>query len=150
MSELDEYWSKFLKDTNRDEEERCSGDLCFDSKGFINDELLTLVLCRKKTAFFTPFAYFSINQEPLPVDGELYIVVDKNNHPKCIIEFANVQIVPYNEVTWEMASKEGEDQNLEEWKNKQREYIEEEGHISGFNFEPDMNLVFQQFNVIYQ
>ena len=49
-----------------------------------------------------------------------------------------------------MASKEGEDQNLDEWKNKQREYIEEEGHISGFNFEPDMNLVFQQFNVIYQ
>ena len=150
MTELDEYWEKFLKDTGRDSEDRCAGDLFFESKGFVEAELLSLVLSGRKTAIFTSYSTFAIDGEPLPLAGEIYLVVNKKNEPICVIEFENVQIVPYNEVTWQMASLEGEDENLEAWREKQREYLEDEGAVVGFEFTPDIKLVFQTFRVVYR
>ena len=51
MTELDEYWQKFLSDTGRSPDERCSGDLFFEAKGFVGNELLSLVLAGKKQHF---------------------------------------------------------------------------------------------------
>lgn len=150
MTELDEYWFKFLKDTNRDESERCSGDLNFEAKGFVGDEQVALVISGKKTAFFSSYSTFCIDQEPLPISGELYIVVDRANNPVCVIELTGVSVLPFNEVTWEMAQKEGEDENLETWREKHEEYLREEGDILGFEFRPDIKLVYQTFQVVYR
>lgn len=150
MTELDEYWEKFLKDTNRDSEDRCAGDLQFDAKGFVGDELLSLVLAGKKTALLSSFATYSIDGEPLPVSGELYLVLDRANNPRCVIELEDVQIIPFNEVTWQMAQKEGEDEDLASWRDKKREYLEEEGSILGFEFSPDIKLVYQPFKIVYR
>lgn len=150
MTELDAYWEKFLEETGRDSDEKCAGDLNFDAKGFLSAELITLVLSGQKKAFFTTLPTFTINQEPLPVSGELYIVVDNQNKPRCVIEVDSVEIIPFNEVTWEMAKMEGECQNLGEWKEKETEYIDEESHIVGFDFSPDIRLVFQTFSVVYR
>ena len=150
MTELDEYWERFLKETNRDPDDRCSGDLFFEAKGFIGTELTALVLAGKKTAIFTSYSTFAIDGEPLPMSGELYLVTDKKNAPVCVIEFENVEIVPYNEVTWEMAKLEGEDETLEAWREKTKEYLEDEGSIVGFDFTPDIKLVFQKFKVVYR
>ena len=149
MTELDEYWNKFLAEKNLPPETKCAGDLFFEAKGFVQDELTALVVSCKKTAFFSSYATFAIDQEPLPVSGELYIVVDRSNKPVCVIELESVNILPFNEVTWEMAALEGEDQNLEEWRQRKREYLEDEGAVLGFEFTPDMRLVFQAFKKIY-
>lgn len=149
MTNIDEYWYKFLKDTGRSEDIKCAGDLFFEAKGFVGDELISLVLSGKKTAFFTSYPTFEIDQEPLPVSGELYVVLDRAENPRCVIEIENVSILPYNEVTWGMAEKEGEDENLEQWREKHREYLEDEGAILGFEFTPNIKLVFQVFRVIY-
>ena len=53
MTELDEYWNKFLSETGRSPDDKCAGDIGFEAKGFIGDELLTLVLAGKKTALFS-------------------------------------------------------------------------------------------------
>lgn len=150
MTELDEYWEKFLKETNRDPADRCAGDINFEAKGFKGDELLTLLLTGKKTCFFSSWSTYAIDQEPLPVSGELYLVLDRADNPRCVIEIESVNVIPFNEVTWEMAKQEGEDENLEEWRNKQQEYLEDEGAVLGFNFQPDIKLVFQTFKVIYK
>ncbi len=150
MTELDEYWNNFIKATGRSEDEKCSGDLTFEAKGFVNAELISLVLSGKKTAFFTSWSTYAIDQEPLPLSGELYLVLDKAEKPCCVIELESVNVVPYNEVTWEMAQKEGEDKDLQEWKERKREYLEDEGSVLGFEFTPDIKLVFQTFRVIYK
>ena len=149
MSPIDEYWNDFIKDTGRDEEDKCAGDLTFEAKGFVGDELISLVLSGKKTAFFTTWATYAIDQEPLPLTGELYVVLDRAENPRCVIETESVNIIPFNEVTWGMAVKEGEDENLEQWREKKQEYIEDEGAILGFDFTPDIKLVFQTFKVVY-
>ena len=82
--------------------------------------------------------------------GELYLVLDRNEKPVCVIETQSVQVIPFNEVTWEMAKLEGEDESLEVWREKKQEYLEEEGDIMGFEFTPDIKLVFQTFNVVYK
>lgn len=150
MTSLDVYWNKFIKDTHRSPDDKCSGDLNFEARGFVGDELVSLVLSGKKTAFFTSWATYSIDKEPLPISGELYIVVDRANNPRCVIETDSVSIVPFNEVTWSMAQMEGEDEDLESWKAKKQEYLEDEGDILGFEFTPDIKLVFQIFRVIYK
>ena len=150
MTELDEYWEKFLKETARDADERCAGDLNFEAKGFVGDELVALVISGKKTVFFSSYATFAIDGEPLPVSGELYIVVDRANNPRCVIELQSVEVLPFNEVTWEMARQEGEDENMTDWRNKQQEYLEDEGALLGFSFTPDIKLVFQTFRVVYK
>lgn len=149
MANIDEYWFKFLKDTGRSDDIKCAGDLFFEAKGFVGDELLSLVLSGKKTAFFSSYATFQIDQEPLPVSGELYVVLDRADNPRCVIELENVSIIPFNEVTWGMAQKEGEDENLEDWRAKQQEYLEDEGAVLGFDFSPNLKLVFQVFRVVY-
>ncbi len=150
MTELDEYWEKFLKETGRDSDERCAGDLNFEAKGFVGDELVSLVISGKKTAFFSSYATFAIDGEPLPVSGELYIVVDRADNPRCVIELQSVEVIPFNEITWEMAKQEGEDENMTDWRNKEQEYLEEEGAVLGFSFTPDIKLVFQTFRVVYK
>ena len=150
MTQLDEYWEKFIKETGRSEDDKCSGDLSFEARGFVGDELISLILSGKKTAFFSSYPTFQIDMEPLPLSGELYIVVDRAGNPVCVIEIDNVSLVPFNEVTWGMAQKEGEDENLEQWRQKHQEYLEDEGDVLGFEFTPDIKLVFQVFHVVYR
>ena len=150
MTELDEYWYKFLKETDRDQEDKCAGDLNFEAKGFVGDELMALLISGKKTAFFTSWATYAIDQEPLPISGELYIVVDRTGKPQCVIEIDSVAVLPFNEITWEMAKQEGEDENLQAWREKQQEYLTDEGAVLGFEFTPDIKLVFQTFHVVYK
>ena len=150
MTELDQYWEKFIKASGRSEDDKCSGDLNFEAKGFVGNEKLALVLGGQKTAFFASWPTFSIDMEPLPVSGELYIVVDRANKPQCVIELESVEIVPFNEVTWEMAKQEGEDENLGAWKERQQENLEDEGALVGFEFTHDIKLVFQTFKVVYR
>ena len=150
MTEIDEYWNKFIAETGRSPDDKCAGDLSFEAGGFVGDELVSLVIGEKKTAFFSSWATYSIDQEPLPVSGELYVVLDRASNPRCVIETQSVAIVPFNEVTWEMASREGEDENLEQWRERKREYLEDEGAVLGFEFSMDIKLVYQTFKVIYK
>ena len=149
MANADIYWYRFLEATGRDKDEKCAGDLNFEAHGFVNDEQLALVLSGKKTTMFSSFASYSADNEPLPVSGELYVVIDRNENPRCIIELTSVAIIPFNQITWEMAQAEGEDDSLESWRTKEQEYLEDEGAVVGFEFTPDIKLVCQTFHVIY-
>jgi len=148
--DVDVFWDKFVKETGRDKEDRYAGDFSFEAHGFTGDEQLALVLAGKKTAAFSSYATYGIDNEPLPVSGELYVVVDRNESARCIIEVTEVAVVPFDQVTWEMAQQEGEDENLEAWKSKQEEYLKDEGDIVGFTFTPDIRLVYMAFRVVYR
>ena len=150
LSPLDEYWFNFLKKTCRDMEERCAGDISFDSRGITNDAQIALILSGRKTALFTSYPSYSIDNEILPVSGELYLVLDRGGNPQCVIELESVNIIPFNEVTFEMAEREGQDANIDEWRERTRENLEDEAAVLGFNVTPDIRLVFQTFRVVYK
>ena len=150
ISNADKFWNDFIKSKNLDPDTGCSGDINFESKGITNDGQIAAILSGQRTVLFSSFASYSIDGEPLPVSGELYLVFDRGNNPRAVIELESVNIVPFNQVTWEMASKESEDSNLEEWRIKEQEILEEEGDIMGFEFNPDIKIVVQSFHLIYK
>lgn len=150
LSAADEFWQKFINETGADPESKCAGDLTFESAGFTNDAQVANILSGQRTAIFSTFASYSVDGEPLPVSGELYLVFDRGNNPRAVIEIESVGILPFNEITWGMAQKEGEDENLEEWRLRQQENLEEEGEIVGFKFSPELKIIFQTFRVLYK
>ena len=148
---INEYWKKYLKDTNQSEYEAVfSGEIVFESSGLVGFEQRNLILNGKKTATFTPFDCFEINFEPIPVVGEVYIVEDENDNPYGIIEIDDVKILPFKDISWEMAKQDGEDQNFAQWLEKQRLFMQEEAEICGFDFTDDSKVVFEHFHLIYK
>ena len=145
-----EYWKRYLKDTGKSENEAVySGELIFEDSGFTGQTQLELVLSEKKTASFTPFDSFSINMERLPVAGEVYIVEGSDEKPRCIIEVTDVKIVPFDEIPWSLAQRDGEDESLKDWHDKQKEFFIEEADLCGFEYSEHMNVVCEIFKLIY-
>lgn len=127
-----------------------SGELSFENKGSFGASQLLLILLGKKTAFFSAFESFVINREPLPLLGELYVVKDEEDRPRCAIEVEEVQVLPFDEVAWSMARLEGEDENLEQWRERQEELMKEEASICGFEFKSNSKVVFERFSVVFR
>ena len=148
---IHDYWGQYLAATGQKSETATfSGELCFENRSAVGSEQLALVLAGQKTALFSAFDSYAINREPMPATGEVYIVEDGDGKPRCIIELVDVQVLPFSAVSWEMAQKEGEDASLADWRDKQREYLQEEADVCGFPFSEDMRLVFEAFTVIYR
>ena len=82
------------------------------------------------------------------MSGEYYIVKDAEEEAVCAIQIQRVEILPFNEVPWNLAALEGEDENLQEWRGRTREALEEEAEIIGYEFREDIKLVFMEFEIV--
>jgi len=148
---VQEFWKDYLKKTNQNPEETIfSGELFFEDRGVTGQEQLSLVLSGAKTAMFRPYESYEINLEPLPISGEVYVVLNSNDEPVCIIELTDVNVIPFNEIPWGLAQKDGENENLTDWKDKMSEQIQEEADICGFSFTDETKIVCEVFKVIFR
>ncbi|MBR4599591.1 MAG: ASCH domain-containing protein [Treponema sp.] len=146
-----EFWKQYLRDTNQNENEAVySGELVFEDEGMTGRTQLSMVLSGSKTAMFTPLETIEINMEKMPVTGEVYVVLDTNDEPRCVIELTDVRIIPLNEISWELARKDGEDEDMQDWKEKMEEFLEEEADLCGFEALPDSKIVCEIFKLIYK
>lgn len=147
---LSEYWKKFLDFRGLKEDEiGYSGEFSFE-KTLVGEQQLFLLLSGKKTAAFSCFESYAINMEPLPMTGEIYIATNKDVEPKAIIEVTDVSVVPFTEISWELAQRDGEAENIEDWRIRQREAFEEEAAICGFEFGEETKILCQLFRVVYK
>ncbi len=148
---INEYWNKFLSDTNRKPDDAVfSGELTFSGEGIFSSQRLLLTLLGKRTASFSAFDSYAINREPLPVSGEFYILEDSEENPRGIIELESVSVLPFDDVSWEMAKREGEDASLEEWREKTRSVLEDEGAVCGFVVNGGTKVVCEFFRLVYR
>ena len=146
-----EFWKSYLKATNQSEENAVySGELVFEDTGFTGQTQLSLVLSGAKTATFTPFDSFEINRESIPVAGEVYVMLDSAEEPSGILEVTNVSVVPLNEIPWDLAQRDGENENLSDWQDKMREFLEDEADLCGFEAREDSKIVCEIFRLIYR
>lgn len=106
------------------------------------DELLQLVLSGEKTA--TCSSYASYRREQTPMIGDDNIILDGRGEPACVIKTLALRLVRYDQVTAEMAAKEGEgDKSLAFWRRGHREFFTRES-----TFAADMWLVFEEFALV--
>ena len=112
------------------------------------NHLLGLVLCGKKRATCSSHLGYTAEDEPIPAVGDVSVITYFDGTPACIIRTVNVQIIPFCDMTFELASKEGEDDTLESWRNNHIRFFTAEGDKIGYEFTDDMPVVFEEFEVI--
>ena len=123
----------------------------YDAWGFGDDELTELVRSGKKTATSSAFVLYELEDEDLPEVGETSILLDDNEEAVCIIRTTKVYTTPFNEVTAEHASKEGEgDLSLDYWRQVHEDFFTEELEEAGQQFTEDMLVVCEEFEVIFK
>lgn len=110
--------------------------------------LLGLVLDGKKRATASSLWGYEIEGEPIPKVGEMSVITYWDGTPGCVIKTTNVRIIPYCEVTYDIARLEGEDDTLESWQKNHACFFTEEGKELGYTFSEDMPVIFEEFEVI--
>lgn len=146
---VETFWQAFLKDTGRPADTKYYSSFYFDLTEKWANALLELVLSGKKRATASALPALQADGQPLPQVGDLSIVTDFAGTPRCVIETTAVTILPFREMTYEICSREGEDDTLESWQEGHIRFFSEEGKNLGFEFSWDMPVVFEDFEVVY-
>ena len=147
---IESFWAEFLSKTGRDPDSRYLECFHFDLNEHSANSLLALVLAGKKRATASSLHAFAAEQMGLPKPGSLSIVTDWAGVPHCVIETTAVTILPFREVTFEICSREGEDDSLESWQRGHTRFFTEDGKALGYEFSEDMPVVFEDFAVVYR
>lgn len=114
------------------------------------DALLALVLSGVKTATAGALWDYENDGDPLPEPGTLSILLDGSGHPRALIQATDVRVVPFDEVDEEHAHLEGEgDGSLAHWRTAHEEFFSRVA-TDERGFQPDMPVVLERFQVIYQ
>ena len=144
----EQFWQDFLKITGRDPRTKYTDCFYFGLSERLANDLLALVLAGKKRA--TAGSLYAYTPEEIPKPGDLSIVTDWDGNPRCVIETKEVRVIPFCEMTFEICSREGEDDTLESWQTGHRRFFTEDGKEMGYEFTEDMPVIFEDFEVVYR
>ncbi|MCR2045091.1 ASCH domain-containing protein [Anaerosalibacter massiliensis] len=115
------------------------------------NNLLDLVIRGEKTGTSSLYYWYTLDNEQLPRPGEYSIITNWEGIAQCIIKTRKVTILPFKYVTEEFAIMEGEgDKSLEYWRNVHIKFFTEELKEVGKQFNEDMNIVYEEFEVVFK
>jgi len=146
---VEEFWTKFLRETGRNPDTRYLESFHFDLNEKSANELLELVLLGKKRATASSLLAYEKEQSKAPAVGDLSIVTDWDGLPHCVIETTAVNIYKFRDITFDICKREGEDDCLETWREGHARYFTEDGRELGYEFSEDMPVLFEDFEVVY-
>jgi len=150
MERSENYWQQFLAASGRDKQTRYFESFAFGSTPAMAEELLDLVLRGQKTATASSLLFYQAKGERPPRVGDLSVVTDSRGIPRCVIETTAVIVLPFADMTFDICRREGEDENLESWRQGHTAFFTQEGAREGYVFSPDMPVVFEDFCVVYR
>ena len=142
---INTFWENFLLKTNRDKDIKYIDSFHFELTKRWADELLRLVLQGKNKQHLV--VYWPIKLEE--IEFLISIVTDWEGIPKCVIETTNVMIIPFKEITFDICKLEGEDDNLESWREGHISFFSREGKELGYTFTEDMPVIFENFKMVF-
>ena len=88
--------------------------------------------------------------EPTPVVGDYNILLDGDDKPRAVVRTMDTRLMKFREVPAEHAWVEGEDdRTLETWMEGHIRYWTRVGNEQGFEFNEDMEVILERFDVIY-
>lgn len=115
------------------------------------DELGVLVAEDTKTATCSALWEWEAEGETLPQVGDKAVVLDGSDEPLCIIETAEVEVRPYEEVDARFAYEEGEgDRSLKYWREAHWRFFSRTLPDIGKEPVPDTPLVCERFRVVHR
>lgn len=147
---IDEFWQEFLKAKKLPEETKYLEAFYFDLTKESANHLLELVLSGKKQATASSYLHYQGTNESLPKIGDYSIVTDFDNNPYAVIQTTNINIIPFNKLSFDTVRREGEDDCLESWQRNHIHFFTEDGKTNGYEFTEEMPVVFEDFKLIYK
>lgn len=144
------FWQKFLACANLDRDTQYYECSHFHYTEEWANKLLQLVLSGQKAATTSLLHAYEVENSPLPQVGNYSIITDWDGTPHCVIKTTAVTILPFNEMTFDICKREGEDECLETWQDSHRQAFMAEGEELGFEFTENMFVVFEDFEVVYR
>ena len=145
---VNDFWQEFLTSANLDGATKYLECFHFDITEEWANRLLALVLDGKKKATASSLHFFEKTAGRLPQVGDYSIVTDWDGNPRCVIETTAVAILPFNEMTFNICKREGEDDTLESWQEGHMHFFTEDGKDVGYEFLETMPVVFEDFDVV--
>lgn len=114
------------------------------------DALAALVLSGEKRATSSAWELYALDGDLIPKKGDKSVILSSREEAVCIIENTEVFVLPYDEVTQEMAAMEGEgDKSLAYWRQVHERFFRQEMAEYGRCFHEKMPVVFERFRVIW-
>lgn len=114
------------------------------------DSLAALVLAGTKRATAGLLWEYEDEGTPVPVPGQLEIILDGRDVPVGVLEYTAVEIVPFGEVTAEFAATEGEgDGSLTWWRDAHWRYFSRRCAVLGREPSEDMPVVCERFRLVW-
>src|SRR5688572_23962892 len=94
---VEDFWQKFCE-VSKTNAETPFQVWYFGNTSEMAKELLELVLEGKKTATASLVWFYEKNPQDAPVSGGLSVVTDFEGNPKCVVQTAEIRVLPFNEV----------------------------------------------------
>ena len=114
------------------------------------DKLARLVLQGVKTATCSALALYEYENEEIPKAGDYSVILDSDGQAVCIIRTTKVYIETFDQVSERHAYLEGEgNRSLEYWRQVHEEFFTEELKTIQQNFDAKMELVCEEFEVVF-
>ena len=114
------------------------------------DKLAALVKSGIKTATCSALILYELENEPIPNRGDYSVILDSADNAICIIRTNKVYIEPFDCVSEKHAFKEGEgDRSLEYWRRVHIDFFTEEFSARKLVFDKTIDLVCEEFEVVY-
>lgn len=115
------------------------------------DDLAALVWKGIKTATTSAYPLYKLRKEALPQKEEYSVILDSKKEAVCIIQNRKVTVVPYQNISAEYAYKEGEgDRTLAYWRQVHKEFFQKELEKVHLEFDEKMEVVCEEFEVVYR
>lgn len=115
------------------------------------DKLAELVVQGIKTATSSAYALYAIDGEALPRVGEYSVILDSHDNARCITKTTKVYVTSFDEVSEAHAYKEGEgDRSLTYWREVHEKFFTNCLEEAGLDFSPTMEVVCEEFEVVYK
>jgi uncharacterized protein YhfF len=106
------------------------------------DQLLGLVLAGAKTASCAALQAYRADNEPVPLVGQRYLVLDGRNEPAAVVEMTAVDICRFEDIGPDFTDREGEG-DYAAWRAGHQAYFSRTG-----GFSPGMDIVCEQFRLV--
>lgn len=115
------------------------------------DGLAELVLAGKKRATCSLGRVYELTGEPIPALGEYSVILNSRQEAVCIIRTTCLRLIPFCQVDAALAAREGEgDLSLAYWQRVHRDFFEKELAPYGERFDEGMELIFEEFELVYE
>lgn len=148
-TKIADFWQLFLQQTGRPKTEKYYGISDYGTGAFAQ-RLVGLILEGKKKATTSLSLEYELLQEIKQKVGDLEIIVDEKQNPRAVVEITSVQEMQFKEMTEHLALKEGEDDNLEQWRKNHIAFFTNLCQSYQIEFKDELLIYFQEFKVIYQ